>query len=123
VKGEIREAKATRHLRRAEDLHLPQCGGESIPPDPNPRRTGEANDGDSQIGSRPTKKMMKRLEKKMKNIGYYLLLVSIILLFGTVGSMERDYMDFAEGAMKCIIYIAIMLVSTKIIRKSEEKRK
>ncbi len=57
----------------------------------------------------------------MKYIGYTLLLVSMFLLFGTVGGMEQNTMPLAEGMVKSIICLALAFVSTKIIEKYEEK--
>jgi hypothetical protein len=59
----------------------------------------------------------------MKKFGCILLFASLLLLFGTVGSMERGYTDFADGTMRGIIYIATMLIGARIINKCEEKRK
>ena len=59
----------------------------------------------------------------MKYIGYILLLISVFMLFGTVGSIEHSAMSLAEGMAQSIAYLALMLVSGKIIKKCEEKRK
>ena len=64
---------------------------------------------------------MKRLEKKMKYIGYTLLLISVLMFFGTVGDIEHNTMPLAEGMAQSIAYLALMAVSGKIIKKCEEK--
>lgn len=57
----------------------------------------------------------------MKYIGYILLLISAFLLIGTVGGIEHGTMPMAEGMVQSIIYLALIVVGTKIIEKYEEK--
>ena len=56
----------------------------------------------------------------MAHIGYLLLLVSILMLFGTVGGMEQNTIPLGEGMIQCIAYLALMLVSGNIIKHYEE---
>ena len=57
----------------------------------------------------------------MKYIGYTLLLISVFMLFGTVGGIEHNTMPLAEGMAQSIAYLALMVVSGNIIKKCEEK--
>ena len=56
----------------------------------------------------------------MEHIGYLLLLVSILMLFGTVGGMEQNTIPLGKGMIQCIAYLALMLVSGNIIKHYEE---
>ena len=58
---------------------------------------------------------------KMKYIGYTLLLVSVLMLLGTVGGIEHNTMPLAKGIAQSIAYLALMVVSGNIIKKCEEK--
>lgn len=57
----------------------------------------------------------------MAHIGYLLLLVSILMLFGTVGGIEQNTIPLGEGMIQSIAYLALMLVSGNIIKYCEEK--
>lgn len=56
----------------------------------------------------------------MKYIGYTLLLVSVFMLLGTVGSIEHNTMPLGEGMVHCIVCLALMVVGARIIKKYEE---
>jgi hypothetical protein len=56
----------------------------------------------------------------MRKFGYILTFVSLMLLFGTVGSMEHGLMPLAEGMVQSIVCLALMVVGARIIKKYEE---
>lgn len=57
----------------------------------------------------------------MRKFGYILTFVSLMLLFGTVGSIEHNIMPLAEGMVQSIVCLALMVVGARIIKKCEEK--
>ena len=56
----------------------------------------------------------------MRKFGYILTFVSLMLLFGTVGSIEHNTMPLGEGMVHCIVCLALMVVGARIIKKYEE---
>ena len=57
----------------------------------------------------------------MKYIGYTLLLVSVLMLLGTVGGIEHNTMPLSKVIAQSIAYLSLMVVSGNIIKKCEEK--
>ena len=45
-----------------------------------------------------------------------ILLCTIMLLFGTVGGLEHGTMPYTEGVVRCIVYVALITVSTLSIK-------
>lgn len=56
----------------------------------------------------------------MKKIGYILTFVSFLLLLGTVGNIEHALTPLKDGTILCTVYLALMVVGARIIKKYEE---
>ena len=56
----------------------------------------------------------------MRKFGYIITFVPLMLLFGIVGSIEHNIMPLAEGMVQSIVYLALMVVGARIIKKYEE---
>lgn len=45
--------------------------------------------------------------------------ISITLMIGSVGALERETVSFRQGALQAFIFLAIFAISTYLLRKEE----
>ena len=56
------------------------------------------------------------IARLIKNLSISVLFLALVHLFGTVGGLEHGTMPYAEGVVRCIVYVALMAISSISIK-------
>ena len=55
----------------------------------------------------------------MKNIGYIMLIGSVLCLLGTIGAIEHSGLSIADGIVRSVVCLALAWKGIKIIEAEE----